>query len=203
MAVHVLGNGPSIEIFDRNVWPENDLFVGCNFSDSELRPDYTVMVDVRPMKFFYQGTGIDFCPTVLSEKAHNYIKNDKKGRIPSGALEIKEIIQMIKFEEIHKKWSLNSGQHATMYVLKNEPHEQIHLWGIDTFWTNALKSNSDAIVRPNADDRVREDIADPWRQFWRKIFNDHTTHRFYIHAPMGATLYEEYLDLGNVERVFH
>ena len=203
MAVHVLGNGPSIQLFDRDIWPEEDLFIGCNFSDAALRPDYTVMVDVRPMKHFYQGTGIDFCPTILSEKSMKYIENDKKGRKPSGALDIKEIIPMLKFEEIHQKWNLNSGQHAAMYALKNEPHKQMHLWGIDTFWTNALKSGSDAIVRPNADDRVREDIADPWRQFWRKIFSDHGPYRFYIHAPMGATLYEEYLDLGNVERVFH
>ena len=203
MQTHVLGNGPSIAIFKRDEWSEDHIFIGCNFSDAKLRPNYTVMVDVRPMKFFYQGQGIDFCPTILSDKSHKYIENDKKGRKPSGALEVKEVIPMRRFQDIHPKWFLNSGQHAVMYAIEKEPHTTINHWGIDTFWTNALKSNTDAIVRPNADDRVRSDIADPWRNFWRKIFEDHSTHMFIIHAPEDVSFYDEYQDLGNVKRAYH
>ena len=204
MTAHVLGNGPSISLFKRDEWPETDIFIGCNFSDEEnLRPDYTVMVDIRPMRKFYEGYKVGV-PMVISDRSEKFII-DKKGwddMNTRGAIILKDIMPLTKFKDLHPKYALNSGQHAAVYALDNEDITDLHIWGSDTFWGNALKSNTDAIMRPSADDRVRIDIADPWRCFWERIFEEHPDHTFYIHAPEGVGLHKDYR-LDNVKVVFH
>lgn len=201
MAIHVLGNGPSIDIFKRDIWPDSDVYIGCNFSDEKLRPDYTVMIDVKATKKFSEGLKLSI-PVVFSKRNKGFMDTQLM-KPPEDAYIIKDVMENIHWKEIHKSWGLNSAQHAVMYALSHESDtNMLHLWGIDSFWSDNLKSNTDAIMRPNVGDRIREDIADPWRIFWQHIFIKNPNTQFRIHAPAGVTLFKTYTD-NNVEFIYH
>lgn len=201
MAIHVLGNGPSIEIFNRDIWPESDIFVGCNFSDVNLRPNYTVMVDVKATKKFVEGLKLTI-PVVLSKRNKGFMDTQTM-KPPEDAFILKDVMDNIHLKELHTSYGLNSAQHAVMYSIKNETDLSVlHLWGIDSFWSNNLLSNTDSIMRPNVGDRIREDIANPWREFWKHIFIKNPDTQFYIHAPFGSNIIKPYAE-KNVEFVYH
>lgn len=203
MAIHILGNGPSLRLFDRDSYPNSDVFVGCNFSDTELRPDFTVLIDVRAMKQFTRGdNGYDLkIPAVLSSRAYNYLDKDAGwNKVASGKIEIKDVMPLERDRRIAKRLSMNSGQHATVYsIRKYVDQKEIHLWGIDSFWSYDLESMTDAIVRPNQKtNRVKPTVTRQWNGYWHKIFTDYSSHDFVIHKPIDATIDDRFTNHSNV-----
>ena len=195
MAIHILGNGPSIKFFDREEWPDSDVFVGCNFSDESLRPDYTVIVDVRAMKQFRVGKKYGYrlnIPAVISERANKYIAEDTGGweKMADGMVNVIEVMPTESDKTISKRLAMNSGQHGVIHSIRNNPEEDtIHIWGTDSFWSDDIVSSTDKIVRPNhKGPRVKPRITTKWMRYWRKILRDHPRYNFIVHCPMGSVL---------------
>ena len=202
MSIHILGNGPSIRLFDRDSWPKTDVFVGCNFSDSNLRADYTSVIDVGAMKHILKGRDPGV-PLLLSTRAARYgDKNDSSWR--EKATEIRDVMDLRRDRKISRNLSMNSAQHGTVYSIREHPdHGCVHLWGIDSFWSTDIRSTTDAIVRPSqANGRDRPKITRQWNGYWHKIFSEHTDHEFVIHRPhRGAELVSGFSDVSNIRIV--
>jgi len=198
MAAHVLGNGPSLtQTFKRNDWPETDTFIGCNFSDEALRPNYTIMIDVRPMRLFGEKGYRIRIPTYISDKAQEYITNDLgQGGFRDEWINKAGVIPLIHWTEISKKTAMNSGHHAAMHAISNG-HKTIHIWGIDSLWQDDLISLTDVYTRPTSTAaRIEVERATIWRTYWLEIFRRHPDCQFIIHQPPEATTH---LDLRGLE----
>jgi len=195
MAIHILGNGPSIRLFDRDAWPETDVFAGCNFSDTSLRPNYTVIVDVQAMKKFRGGTKKGYrleIPAVVTQRAYDYIDKDTGGweTMAPDLIRIIDVIPLERDRKISRKLAMNSGQHATVYSIRtyNDHASSVHIWGTDSFWSDDLESTTDAIVRPEQQGRrIKPQVTLQWNGYWQKIFRDHPNTEFIIHAPSNVT----------------
>ena len=202
MGIHILGNGPSIQFFDRDVWPETDMFVGCNFSDPSFRVHYTSVIDVAAMKHIVKGR-VPSAPLLLSTRAAEQadkISEEWRDR----TVGIEAIVDLPRDRTISRNLSMNSAQHATVYTLRRYPdHSEVHLWGIDSFWSTDLESRTDVVVRPNQrTPRVKPKITRQWNGYWHKIMSDHTNHVFVIHRPSrGAELVSGFSDASNVRVV--
>jgi len=199
MAIHILGNGPSIELFDRDAWPETDVFVGCNFSDPSFRVDYTSVIDVSAMKHLLKGCTVTG-PLLLSTRAARYAdKNDKDWK--DKTVDIKDIVDLPRDRTISRNLSMNSAQHGTVYAIQNHTdHTEVHLWGIDSFWSSDIRSTTDAIVRPNQrNGRDKPKITRQWHGYWHKIISDHSKiHTFVIHKPVNKIMNEQFMNHSNV-----
>jgi hypothetical protein len=204
MAVHVLGNGPSLSnLFHRNDWPDSDIFIGCNFSDESLRPNYTVFIDVKPIRLFGEKGYRLRIPTILSDKAHDYIVNELKHRYHESYINIREIFPLIHWTDLSKSTAMNSGHHAVMYAIQNESDTVIHIWGIDSFWQNDLASLTDSYTN-NKSSRIDIERANVWRLYWLEIFKRYSNHTFIIHTPKDTELLIDLKCLPNtaVDRAF-
>ena len=183
--LHILGNGPSIQQFVRSSWPDDHMFVGCNFSNIEHRPDFTVMMDAKPVMKFYQGYKLQI-PLVLSDRAVSYIDNDRSGwqELSDDAFELIDIIPMIHKKAEGMKFPMNSGHHATMYAVGyNDPKARdVHLWGMDIFCGDNLVTATDAILENNRVDRHKTIVAQEWRTYWKQIFDMYPSIRFRVHV---------------------
>jgi len=202
MAIHILGNGPSIRLFDRDSWPKTDVFVGCNFSDSNLRVDYTSVIDVGAMKHILKGRDPGV-PLLLSTRAARYgDKNDSSWR--EKVTEIRDVMDLRRDRTISRNLSMNSAQHATVYAIRTHTdHTEVRLWGIDSFWSSDIRSTTDAIVRPNQrNGRDRPKITRQWHGYWHQIFSENSENRtFVIHKPINRTMNDRFMNHSNVRIV--
>ena len=208
MAIHILGNGPSLKFLDRNVWPESDIFVGCNFSDEALRPHYTVIVDMRAMKQFRcaksKGQTLNI-PAVISDRANKYIAEETGGwdKVPEGRINVIEVIPLERDRKVSKKLAMNSGQHAVIHAIRNYPAEkEVHIWGTDSLWSNDIVSATDKIVRPHhKGPRLRPRVTTKWMRYWKKILRDHPNHHFMVHCPKGSAISAPLQEQSNIRLV--
>lgn len=192
MAIHILGNGPSLAEFDRSAFPSSDIVVGCNFSDPQYSPHFTVIVDVRAMKQFRGGVDRAYhlsIPAVLSDRAYQYIEETRGGwdRVPPGLINVIDVIPLIRDRTVSKNLAANSGQHAADYGIRSYPEHGslVHIWGCDSFWGTDIRSATDSIVNPKDRKNVprnRPGIIGPWHGYWSKIFKTHSKTDFVIHT---------------------
>lgn len=183
MAIHLLGNGPSIRYFARDEWSNSeDIFVGCNFSDPDLEPNYTTIIDVNAIRKLCKiGTPSLQIPALISKRAHKYLTDTSK-------VTVFDVIDVEQDRSISSNLTMNAGQHGLLYAIRNNSKERtIHIWGTDSFWGDDLVSASDAIMRPqHTTPRIKPQITRTWRKYWSKIFNEYTNHTFFIHSPVGV-----------------
>ena len=203
MAIHILGNGPSISIFDRDAWPETDVFVGCNFSDPSFRVNYTSVIDVGAMKQILKGHK-PAGPLLLSTRAEKYAKKED-ANWQDKISDIESVMTLRRDRTISRNLSMNSAQHATVYSINTHTdHSDVHLWGIDSFWSTDLESKTDAYVRPNQKiPRIKPKITRQWHGYWHKIFSNNVNHNFIIHRPYqgDVELVSGFSDVSNVSVV--
>ena len=205
MAIHILGNGPSIRLFDRDAWPETDLFVGCNFSDPRLRPHFVSLIDVRAMKSLLKGH-IPEAPVLLSGRAADY--GDKQNPEWRDLLHypVEAVMDLIRYPSVSKDLAMNSGQHGLVYALNayQEHTDSVHLWGIDSFWTDNMASTTDSITRADLrGDRVRPQITRCWRRYWDVLFSGNQDTTFHIHTMNGMVVSSSHMNQNNVQVVYH
>ena len=201
MAIHILGNGPSIRLFNRDDWPETDVFVGCNLSDPSFRPHFTSVVDIAAIKVILKGYE-PAAPLLLSSRAADQAdKIDENWRDKTVGIEA--VMDLVKDRTVSRSLSMNSAQHATTYsILAYSDHVDVHLFGIDSFWSTNLKSKTDIYVRPNQKSpRVRPQITRQWNGYWHKIFSENTNHNFVIHKPTTTRLVDQFDGYDNLQVV--
>lgn len=179
--IHILGNGPSLSLFNRSDWSEDDLFVGCNFSNTDLRPDYTVIMDVKPIMKLIEGYTL-MIPAVISDRCLKYIEKERGGwhKLRKDAIVVIDTIEMI--HEKGRKYPMNSGHHATQYAIEKNLStvETVHLWGFDSFWINDISSRSDNYFRDGMKPRNNEPVATCWKLYWDDLFAKYSNINFII-----------------------
>lgn len=176
--IHILGNGSSISLFDRNSNNNDDVFVGCNFSSPELNPNYVSIIDMSAMVQISKGTECIF-PAIVAERCASYAEKNKLKNI-----EIIDVFPLIKIRKIDRHIPMNSGQHATIYSIEKNQEDvnDIHLWGFDSFWTDDISSSSDKIVVKNKT-KINPRIARIWHKYWNYIFSKkYPNKNFFIHS---------------------
>lgn len=196
MTIHLLGNGPSIRYFARNEWSNSEnIFIGCNFSDRSLDPNYTTIIDVNAIrKLCEPETSCLEMPALVSKRAYKYLTDTSK-------VDILDVIDIEQDRSISPNITMNAGQHGLLYAIRNNPKEQtIHIWGIDSIWSDDLVSKSDAIMRPlHTAPRIKPQITRTWKKYWSKIFENHPNHTFFIHSPAGVFIPTDVTRHQNVE----
>jgi len=143
-------------------------------------------------------------PLLLSTRAAEQAdKIDENWRDKTAKVEA--VMDLDKDRTISRNLSMNSAQHATTYsILTYSDHSDIHLWGIDSFWSTNLESKTDAYVRPDQKaPRVKPKIARQWNGYWHKIFSNIFDHSFVIHKPIDTTLVDRSMNYENVRVVEH
>jgi len=179
--IHILGNGSSLDLFNRNEWPDDHWFVGCNFSNPELKPDFTVIMDAKPIMKFYEGYKLQI-PLVISDRGVKYIEQDKGGwnKLLSDSFILVDVIDMI--HDKGRKFPMNSGQHATVYAIqKNLPLvKTVYLWGINSFWQDDIVSKTDEIIKRNKQTKTNKNVSACWRMYWNDIFEKYNDVEFII-----------------------
>ena len=186
MVAHVLGNGSSICFFDRTRC--DGIIIGCNFSDENLQPAYTVIVDSKPIMKIIEGFDLKI-PVVLTDRANEFMLTQRGGwdNLRDGAIKVKEVVPLLHWKELSKDRAMNSAQIAVMYAIEKEGASDIHLWGINSFWEDDIRSHTHKIVLKDlSQPNISIKTADIWRVYWKAIFERHPQVNFIVHGPTGV-----------------
>ena len=148
MKAHVLGNGPSISMYEQS----DGLVVGCNIQSYPV--DVSVVLDKRPfLKYCCDRSIFQGKPIITSIYA-----------MPT--LEEKELVK--EFEIWHKVPYLEkymSAGHAAVDWLIDNDYDEIHLWGFDSIWKDTQETRTDQFIERN---RAQFDLYIYWRERWQK-----------------------------------
>jgi hypothetical protein len=148
MKAHILGNGPSIELYQ----PTDGLIIGCNIQEHPV--DVSVVLDKRPfLKYCGNRSLFQGKPIITSEYA-----------MPT--LIEQEITH--EFDIWHKVAYLEkymSAGHVAAHWLIDHDYTEIHLWGFDSIWADTIETKTDKIIERS---RAQFDLYIHWRERWQK-----------------------------------
>lgn len=170
MKAHVLGNGPSIELYESI---EGGYVVGCNFH--QVPVDLSVIVDCKPF-LIYKGD-------------RSLIQNKKVITSKYAWRSIKEQQLEDEFEWVHVIEKLeqyrSSGHIATDWCLEHG-YDEIHLWGFNSIWEDSQETKSDLLI-PRS--RAQFDLWMHWREKWK----EYTHLNIIVHNTKEGTLLKDLL----------
>jgi len=173
--VHVIGNGASNVLFD----VEDEYRVACNIPQHKHHYNCLAIIDLIVVNWMQDNNWNPKVP-VLTTKAvkEHSVKRNREGHW---------------FEVFEKKFRYSAGHHAV--ELHAPMTDEIHIWGMDSIWTNEYGSQMDTLV-PRG---TRPNLNMHWIPHWRNIFEAHPNTEFVIHTPTDVT---DVPELGNNAR-FH
>lgn len=184
MKVHILGNGPSIGMFDNS----EGVRVCCNHGVPELDPDWTMIADIKAIKPLYAGRQLP-CPAIITKRVKEFI-DSKVCKIGEDRIKIKKVVDFIHWEECDPKWGMNSAQHAVYHSILEHNPDEIHIWGCDSLWSSSIESSTDLIVPKNLEFMNKFHIYLAWRRYWNEIFRKYPNTQFIVHGPKKPDLDE-------------
>lgn len=152
MKAHILGNGPSIDLYE----PQDGFIIGCNFHQHPV--DLTVLVDCKPF-LIYKGKR-ELLPNrklITSKYAWPTIVEQK-------LLDEFEFVHVVERLEQYQ----SAGHIAVEWALKNK-YSEIHLWGFNSIFEDSQETKTDTLV-PRS--RAQFDLYVHWRERW-KHFTDY------------------------------
>lgn len=169
MKAHILGNGPSIDLYS----PQDGYIIGCNFQKHPI--DVSVVLDIRPWHVYLRDRSIlQGKPIITSQYAMDGMKHKN--------LEDElDIVFKLPFLEQY-----TSAAHvATQWCLDND-YSEIHLWGCDSIWANTVETKTDALVERC---RIQEDLYMHWREKWQPF----KQHNIIVHNTIDGTQLKDLL----------
>ncbi len=169
MKAHILGNGPSIDLYA----PQDDFVVGCNFQ--QFPTDISVIVDCKPF-LIYKGNRL-LVPTkriITSRYAWQTIAEQN----------LEDEFEWVHVIEHLEKYR-SSGHIATDWCLEND-YDEIHLWGFDSIWEDTQETKSDALI-PRS--RAQFDLWMHWREKWQ----EYKHHNIIVHNTIEGTQLKDIL----------
>ena len=169
MKAHILGNGPSIDLYE----PQDGFVIGCNFHQHPV--DLTVLVDCKPF-LIYKGKR-DLLPNrkiITSKYAWPTIVEQK-------LVDEFEFVYVIEQLERYK----SAGHIATEWALKNK-YSEIHLWGFNSIFEDSQETKTDLIV-PRS--RAQFDLYIHWRERWKEF----TDYNIIVHNTKEGTKLKDLL----------
>lgn len=169
MKAHILGNGPSIDLFE----PDGQYTIGCNFQ--QVPVDVSVVLDCRPF-MIYKGNR-SLLPNrkiITSKYAYPTIKEQ-------GLEQEFDILHMVSVLEQY----VSAAHIATQWALEHD-YSEIHLWGCDSIWQDTQETRTDELVPRN---RMQFDLFVHWREKWQPYKNLNII----VHNTKDGTLLKDLL----------
>lgn len=144
MKAHILGNGPSLNLFE----PDGEYTIGCNFHYHPI--DVSVILDVRPWHVYLRDRSIiQGKPVITSQYAMNHVDIEHE----------LDILYKLPFLEKYQ-----SAAHVAATWCIEHDYSEIHLWGCDAIWADDITTRTDEIVERN---RLQHDLYVHWRERWK------------------------------------
>lgn len=174
--VHIIGNGPSADLFNHSDGTVISMHVPLVKSD--------IICTQRPEYYGYFGI-----PTIKCEaiSIHSPLTKQvfKKGQISTivKELAIRDWAAYCLNEDVKTPWT--TGHRAYLWVQHQKPKE-VHLWGFDSIWNIKEYNHKDSFLpvleqrikeKPHSKDNERQsDLADveSWHNFWQQILQPNT-----------------------------
>lgn len=169
MKAHILGNGPSINLYI----PQDEYTIGCNFQ--EYAVDLSVVLDCKPF-MIYKGN--------RSLLSHRKIITSRYAIKTIEEIKIKDEFNYVKIIEDLKLYE-SSGHVAVDWCLENN-YDEIHLWGFNSIWQDSQETRSDLLM-PRS--RAQFDLWFHWRERWK----NYTQHNIIVHNTIIGTPLKELL----------
>ena len=169
MKAHVLGNGPSIDIYT----PTDGFVVGCNVQEHPV--DVSVVLDKRPfLKYCGNRSLFQGKPIITSIYAMPTLEEQ-------GIVEEFQIWHKVPYLEKY----MSAGHCAVDWLLEHD-YREIHLWGFDSIWADTQETRTDKIIERN---RAQFDLFIHWRERWQK----YRSFNIIVHNILEGTQLKELL----------
>lgn len=169
MIAHVLGNGPSVSLYE----PQDGYIIGCNVQTHPI--DVCVAVDVKPFHLYmgnrmiFQGKPIITSQYAMDGMAHKNLEQELN------------IVYKLPFLEKY----MSAGHIAAKWALDNY-YTEIHLWGFDSIWKDTQESKTDKLIYR---DRQQHDLPIHWREKWQQF----KPHNIIVHNTKEGTQLKDLL----------
>ena len=162
MKAHILGNGPSINLYK----PQEGYIVGCNFQEHPV--DVSIVLDRRPFLVYCGNRALlQGKPIITSAYAMKTINEQE-------ILHEFEILDVIE----HLEKYVSAGHIATNWCLGK--YDEIHLWGFDSIWADTQETKTDKLVERS---RAQFDLFIHWREKWQA----YKQHNIIVHDTLEGT----------------
>lgn len=146
MKVHILGNGPSNNLYT----PQEGYIVGCNFQEYPV--DVSVVLDRRPFLVYCGNRALLQGKPIITSKYAMKTINEQE------ILHEFEILHTIETLELY----VSAGHVAVDWCLGK--YDEIHLWGFDSIWSDTQETRSDKLIERS---RAQFDLFIHWREKWQ------------------------------------
>jgi hypothetical protein len=166
LKTHILGNGNSVKYFTDDGCMS---IVACNIPQHGHRFTDLSIIDAQPVVAM-KNTGWRtnrpiWCSRKTARAAENHgVDGD--------------------FRQAYDDEYRTNSAHWAARLFLCYTDEVIHLWGIDSLFSDDLTSQMDSIV-PR---RQRPDLNKHWHPHWQKIFARRPELKWVIHTPVGVKL---------------
>ena len=154
MKAALLGNGPSRELYLKNVF-DYDTVVGCNAPWT--RVDWTVVWDKEVIHVWSKNMDLIKVPTYFSRDAW----------ATTDAIKKRDLFQPHFAGFVQRSEMYDTSGHIACRLLIEHGYKEIDLYGFDSYWEDTIESISHDIF--NNRSALPESLCDKWRKIWAKI----------------------------------
>jgi len=175
---HLIGNGNSAKYFVDDGCMS---IVAFNIPQHGHRFTLLSIIDSQPVVAMKNTGWRTNCPILCSEKTY---KTAQAHNVTGTWCPI-----------YGEQYRSNSAHWAAREMLRVTVNE-IHLYGMDSFWSDDLTSQMDSIV-PR---KQRPDLTKNWYPYWQEIFQQGNHLTWYIHTPLNVKIR---VSAPNVKQITH
>jgi len=175
MIVHVLGNGPSIHCFEADLFHDEPkgVRVSCNWGHPHLNCEFTACDDIFIWNLCERNIYFT-TPIVCQQEQLNKVKAVTQN--PQHLLKLNFKLAPHSIRNLFSM-GMSSGHLAAACSIVWYQPSTLHLWGMDSFWTNDCTSIHDA------KGAKKSHYIHLWKRFWIEIFSTNPKIQFVIHTP--------------------
>ena len=189
--VHVLGNGPSIQHFETDLFhtePTDGIRIGCNICHQHLTPAWT-FITTRPLFWLCTHDYPFTIPLCVTEDSLLALRDVLPDPNRLREFEYWQVIEQRPNTKQGIRANFSSGHMATAQALQTYNPTTLHLWGFDFMWTRSAQSWHDAftekLMAGDSGFTKRKTIhGNVWWSFWIEIFTTNSKTQFVIHTPV-------------------
>jgi hypothetical protein len=147
MKAHILGNGPSIKLYE----PCDGFVIGCNIQKCAV--DVSVVVDVKPFHLYMRNRQLfQGKPLITSQYAMNGMRHKNLEEELDIVYKLPFLDQFVSAGHIAAQWAIDNN------------YDEIHLWGFDSIWADTQETRTDEFIQR---DRQQHDLFIHWRVKWQ------------------------------------
>lgn len=166
--IDIVGNGPSVQL-----WRNTGRYtVACNIPPHYLTYNALSIIDNQPVLWMKTNSWHPRVPVFCTPQVKTLAQRHN--------------ISGDWFDTYTKQHRHNSGHHAVEHFAGLSRVKTIHLWGMDSMFSDDLHSVQDHVIIR----RQRPPLNRWWRPIWQELFERFSQVTFVIHTPQGE--YEPY-----------